>query len=166
MSFHRESPLGGDVPAFFLNGILILGNGGFLSTSQAVYGFVSWMLWPAFQLFGQSLLPIWTGLGKKSFNSQWLSHRALQRPLWPDELSMLTIVPSSVVILFITAYMILAWYLWQRHVFKGPRLGLRLDLHATEQYSSQVGSLQNESVAYSLVGGSSDDVIMKDWKSD
>jgi choline transport protein len=88
--------------------------------------------------------------------------RFLQRRIWSDELSILTFVPSSVVVLIITAYMILAWYLWQRHVFKGPRLGLQV----IEQYSSQVASLQNESVAYSLVGGNSNEAIMKERKAD
>lgn len=87
--------------------------------------------------------------------------RFLQRRIWSDELSMLTFVPSSVVILVITAYIILAWYLWQRHVFKGPRLGLQV----IEQYSSQFASLQNESVAYSLVGGNSNEA-MKERKAD
>ena len=88
--------------------------------------------------------------------------RFLQRRICSDELSMLTLVPSSVVTLVITAYMILAWYLWQQHVFKGPRLGLQV----IEQYSSQVASLQNESVAYSLVRGNSNEAIVKEGKAD
>jgi len=74
---------------------------------------------------------------------------------------MLTFMPS-VVILVITAYIILAWYLWQRHVFKGPRV----DLQIMGQYSLQNASLQNETVAYSLVGRNSNETLDKGMKSD
>ena len=49
-----------------------------------------------------------------------------------------------------------------RHVFKGPRLSLQV----IEQYSLQAVSLQNESVAYSLIEENSNGVVMKERKTD
>lgn len=33
---------------------------------------------------------------------------------------------TSVVTVGITAYVLMAWYLWQRHVYKGPKVNVRL----------------------------------------
>ncbi|OCL14729.1 hypothetical protein AOQ84DRAFT_351367 [Glonium stellatum] len=69
----------------------------------------------------------------------------------------------SVVVSMITAYIILAWYLWQRHVFKGPKV----DPQEIEQYSLQVVSLKSGAVTYSIsAGGNSSEPLIKEMKAE
>ncbi|BCS16027.1 hypothetical protein ALUC_80234A [Aspergillus luchuensis] len=68
----------------------------------------------------------------------------------------------SVVIFITTAYMVLAWYLWQRHVFTGPRLNTRF----IQNSRSRAASLPHKHSPCGLIDQPSNETIDKDAKVD
>ncbi|RAH57479.1 amino acid transporter [Aspergillus piperis CBS 112811] len=68
----------------------------------------------------------------------------------------------SVVIFITTAYMVLAWYLWQRHVFRGPRLNTRF----IQNSRSRAASLPHKHSPCGLIDQPNNETIDKDGKVD